>query len=266
MNSDIQLNLQKEQAALAKMYEENPATEKLHAIVIGEKGAGKTSLALTCPTPVHIDSFDPGGTDSVREGIKAGKIFVDTRFEKEDSNNPTAYALWEEEFKRRQREGYFHGLGTYILDGSTLFGDCMMNQILKKEKQLRAGMNSKSDRAKQGMQIQDWGTYLDTFAQLARALALMPCHAILMGHIDRDMDEVQRAMIKGLMLPGKSSEKVPIIFPEFYVLQVKEGKHVLLTQNDGEFRATTRLGRGGRLDKYEPADISALLRKVGVSI
>ena len=77
-------------ADISKMYSEDKAQEKLNALVLGTYGSGKTTLAATCPSPVLIHSFDPGGTKGLKAEIEAGKIFVDTRFEHDDTKTKSA--------------------------------------------------------------------------------------------------------------------------------------------------------------------------------
>lgn len=262
-----QLDIKVEAERLRSLYKENPAKRKLHALILGEKGAGKTYLALTCPKPVLIHSFDPGGTEVLSEAIDAGDIIADTRFEVDSPASPRAFLAWQAEFNHLGQGGVFNDIGTYIIDSTTTLSDCLLWQILAKEGRILPNMKTKLDPSAKGMRWVDWGTYLNVFIMLSRSLGALPCHTILLGHLGRDKDEVTQRYIRGLMLPGQSSEKVPINLHELYVLQVKpageELARTLLTQNDGEYRATTRMGRAGKFGKEEPPDIRALLKKAG---
>lgn len=253
---------------IRKMYADNPSTRKFHGLVIGEKGSGKTSLALTCPGPVLVHSFDPGGTEVLSEAIDAGDVLVDTRFEKEDVNNPTAYMMWEKEFNQLGKEGFFNQIGTYVLDSTSTLCDAVIGQIMKKEQRLPAGMGAKTGEG-QGMRIQDWGTLQRQFTNLSRSLGNLPCHTLILGHVGREQDGVSGKFINTLQLPGKSSDQFPVNLHEFYVLTAVASRtngateRKLLTQYDGAYRATTRMGRKEKLDKYEEPDIRAILKKCG---
>ncbi|MCK5604590.1 hypothetical protein KAR91_22065, partial [Candidatus Pacearchaeota archaeon] len=94
---DINVELDK----LKKMYDEDSSQESFNLLLLGESGTGKTITASTGRGPILIDSFDPGGTKGLDPEIKSGKVFVDTRWEREDPKNPTAFTVWEKEFDRR---------------------------------------------------------------------------------------------------------------------------------------------------------------------
>jgi hypothetical protein len=101
-------------------------------------------------------------------------------------------------------------------------------------------------------------------AKITRELITLPCHTITTCHYGRTKDSATKETFVSIMLPGQSAEQIPILFPEMYVLQRnREGKRTLLTENDGVYRAGTRIGRGGLFDKYEKPDIRHLLKKAG---
>ena len=55
------LKVQKRAEEVRNRYKES-ASSWVNILAYGDFGTGKTSVAATCPTPVFIDSFDPGGT------------------------------------------------------------------------------------------------------------------------------------------------------------------------------------------------------------
>ena len=93
-----------------------------------------------------------------------------------------------------------------------------------------------------------------------------PCHVFVTGHIGLMKDEVSGKMETGLLMYGKLSEKVPLVFDEKYVTRVKSSSsgvsYELLTRNDGYYKAETRMG-GGKFDPAETPNVKALLRKAG---
>jgi len=254
-------------AEIKKRMEESSTINFFHGCVIGEKGVGKTSLAKTCPAPVLIHSFDSGGTVTLRKEIKEGKIFVDTRFEEDDRVHPTAYSLWEKEYHELGNNGFFNSLGTYILDSTTTFCDALIRQIMHKEGRSPSNMSSKSGEG-QGMRIQDWMTLYHQMTNVVISLSALPCHTLILGHLERDKDEALGNIIKKLMLPGQSGERLPVHFQEYYTLINKESssgsERVFITENFSEYRAATRIG-SGIFSREEKPDIRYLIKKAGLN-
>ena len=62
-----------------KYYAGDPLQKRFSALVTGETNAGKTFLLRTARLPVHIDSFDPGGTKGLRDMIASGDVVADTQ-------------------------------------------------------------------------------------------------------------------------------------------------------------------------------------------
>ena len=119
-NASIEVT-RKELKALQQKERENPRRKKLHCLLLGDKGAGKTTFLATAPRPILIHSFDPGGTESIQDFIDAGGVFVDTQFERDNLQHPTAYLAWEREFNRLGHSGLFENIGTYAIDSLTTF-------------------------------------------------------------------------------------------------------------------------------------------------
>ena len=74
-----------ELARVRKFYAGDPLQKRFSALVTGETNAGKTFLLRTARRPVHIDSFDPGGTKGLRDLIASGDVVADTRYEDDDN-------------------------------------------------------------------------------------------------------------------------------------------------------------------------------------
>ena len=229
-------------------------------LILGEKGAGKTSLLKTCPKPILVDSFDPGGTEVLNPEIKEGSVIADCRFETDDIFNPTAFALFEKERRRRAEKGIFDAVGTYVIDSLTSCQRALVWAVAKKEQRTPAPMDVKSGENNY-LRIQDWGLINNYMIQLCSYLAKLPCHTILLGHLCRDKDANGNiAWIP--VLSGQASNNVPYYTPESLVMRksVIAGKVVrtLLTQDDGLYKASTRMCG---LDPEEPPNIRALLKK-----
>jgi len=85
----------------------------------------------------------------------------------------------------------------------------------------------------------------------------------------RNKDDITGGIVKGILLPGQAKDKVPVLLHEYYILLTQKAekadqpaKRVLLTQHDGLYDATTRMG-GGIFEKLEKPDIRYLLEKAG---
>jgi hypothetical protein len=267
-NSSLTVARELAEAARAR-YEEEARSQLFHGLVCGLKGAGKTSLLLTLPTPIYVFSFDPGGGQlpEVRKAVSEGKVFFDTRFEQDSIRDPKAYLEFEQTYNRLGTSGAFEHFASVALDSLTTYANSALWQIMKKEGRMLPGMSGKTDDKAQGMRIQDWGTVLNLFIMLARSFGTLPCHTVLTAHLAQEKDEVLGSFVNSVALPGQSREQVPINLSEMYVMQAKPGpqgnKHVLLTQNDGLYRASTRIG-GGTFSKEEEPNIRALMRKAGI--
>lgn len=252
------LDMKKEFADLTKMYTE-AKTEKFNALIYGALGTGKTRLLKTARLPVFIDSFDPGGTKTLRTEIEQGIIFADTRWELESPKNPTVALAWEKEYERRKKEGFFNNIGTYAIDSCTTFSDCFANQYLKAK-----------GRTGEFLQQQDYNPIMAAITSAIKDILALPCDVIFLAHDDVDKDEATGRMFVGPNFIGKSSRgKYPVWFDEIYCALTKSTssgvEYQLLTQSDGMYKARTRLGKEGIFEKYEKPDIKALLKKAGIN-
>jgi hypothetical protein len=231
----------------------------MHAIVVGRKGTGKTTLAATGRRPILYHMFDPGGEKSIRHLLDdpSARVYADTRFSEEDPWHPTAAEAWEKEFNRLYDMNFFDKIGTYVLDSGTTWSDYIMNAVLYK-------------RHKAG-QKPEWPEYyaqqLSMRDYLTKILSL-PCDVIMPGHIDTEKDEISGSLYRDILLTGKLKVKIPLLFDEVYMTRVTETKdgrdYEIVTQPSERFTACTRLGANGRFDAVEKADIKNLLRKAGL--
>jgi hypothetical protein len=250
------IDIKKEFEDIRKMYSEQAQQKSFNSLIYGDFGTGKTQLATTCRLPVHIDSFDPGGVKTVRDEIKAGKVLADVRFEVEDPMKPTAFRLWDSEYARRKRDGYFAQIGTYIIDSATTWASAAMDIILQKAGRL-GGPPFQQD-------------YLPAMSMIENAIkdiTTLPCDVILTAHLDVDKDEATGRMFVGPLFVGKLKQRIPLLFDELYCAQTKNTAagvvYSLLTRSDGIFKARTRLGKGGLFETNEAPNIKALLKKAG---
>lgn len=250
------------------MYKKDLAQETFNALVLGQVGAGKTTLAGTARKPLYVHSFDPGGTKvfknfnadnpkkSPRDLFETGEAIADTRFEGDDSEQPRAYREWEREFKNMRRKNMFEHVGTYVMDSFTTWVLSLKYQILKKQK-----------RTDGIMQIQDWQVLGNTVKDVINVMTALPCDVILTGHLTTEKDDVSGRIETRLQAIPSLQTELPLMFDEIYCLEANETPHgierALITANTGKYQARTRIGSGGIFDTREDPDIKNLLRKAG---
>lgn len=252
-----------ELSRVKEYYSQDALQKRYSALICGESGSGKTFLLRSCRRPIHIDSFDPGGTKCLKKWIDSGDIIADTQWEGEDPLAPDRFARWKKATDLRIQIGYFDHFGTYALDSTTTWAASAMV-------------------AQTGGSIPDWGKdYVPVKHEMdiyLRKLMAIQCDFIALGHLDKKekilavntKTGVKSSEITYRFLTiGKAVVTMPLLFDELYVLQTRESaeglKRVLVTEAQGEYQARSRLKGGGILNTEEPADIKALLAKIGLS-
>ena len=263
MTEKVQLKLTSRIAEVRSRYQTS-GREYVNFLLYGDFGTGKTHALSTCPRPIWIDCFDPGGTKTaaLQPLIASGDIIVDNRWESDSWQDPFAYNEWEREMESREQEGLFDMIGTYCLDSITRWADTMMWEIL------RRGTPGKGTRKGKHPEIQDYGVQQMTAVDWLGRMMSYPCHIVVTGHIGLLKDEVTGGVETGLLLAGKLSDKVPLVFDEKYITCAKDGskgvEYRFQTKNDGKYKAETRMG-GSSFDMWEDPNIRSLLKRAGKS-
>jgi len=247
-------------------YRGDKLQSRFSALVTGESGSGKTFLVRTCRLPIHIDSFDPGGTKGLRDLIDSGDVVADTRWESENPLKPTKFAEWKRVTERRLLNGYFNSFGTYVLDSCTTWGQAIMNDVLLSAGQVGQAPRWSHDYVPQKVAME---TYI-------RKLMSVPCDFFLLGHLETQEEVIAvdaKTGVKSkttqfrLMITGKALITVPLLFDELYVLGTRERstglERYILTDAQGKYQARSRLKGTAKLNKEEPADVKAILKKIG---
>jgi hypothetical protein len=230
-----------------------------NTLVLGDAGGGKTTLAVSCPKPVFIDSFDPGGTKTaaLRPLIESGDILCETKWEADRWKDPFAFREWEREMMTRISEGFFDYVGTYILDSASRWSDSLMFEIIKRATPTRTGTNP---------QLQDYLMQQLTAVDWIGVIMGLHCNVLVTAHLGFEKDEHTGAIESGPLMYGKLAKKIPIAFDECYIARVKGGSagldYKLQTKMDGRYAAKSRLG-GEKFDLMEVPDIKALMKKAG---
>ena len=247
-------------------YKEDKLQKRFSALVTGPTGSGKTFLLSTARFPVHIDSFDPGGTKCLRKWIEKGDVVADTQWESEDPYDPRVFGEWMKTVDIRLRTGYFEMFGTYAIDSASSWGDAVMNYQLGKAN--HAGEAPKWNR--------DYTPQKTFMINYIKKMMTLPCDFVLTGHL-KTLEEVlgqtkEGSDIKKLyyrfFTTGQAMVTIPLQFDELYVLQGRETstglKRELLIEAQGRYIARSRLKGDGKLKATEEANIKGLLKKIGL--
>jgi len=254
--------------AVKKYYEGDPLQKRFSALICGTIGSGKTYLLRTARLPVHIDSFDPGGTKCLRDLIEKGLVVADTSYEREDPFDPSAWERWKRRTDIRFEIGYFKHFGTYCLDSSTKWQDASMNFQLKSANLLGQAPRMRHDYTPVKIAMVN---YINKFMNI-------PCDFILNGHFKEDEEitsvnqstgVVSKKVEYRFLTIGQAATTIPLMFDEIYVLRARETsagwERELLLESQGQYIARSRLKANGKLNDVEPANIKALLRKIGLA-
>ena len=247
-------------------YNGDPLQKRFSALITGESGSGKTYIARTARFPVHIDSFDPGGTKCLRDLIEKGDVVADTQWEKEDPYAPSVFAEWKKTIDIRLKVGYFNQFGTYMLDSATTWGDAVMNYGL--EEGGRAGEAPKFTK--------DYTPQKVLMVNYIKKLMNLPCDFILTGHLKsieetlgttKEGNEIKKIHYR-FLTTGQAMVTIPLQFDELYVLIGTDGRNgverKLLIDSQDKHLARSRLKSSGKLSTYEEPDIKKLLKKIGI--
>jgi len=248
-------------------YVGDPLQKRFSALITGETNAGKTYMLRTARKPIHIDSFDPGGTKCLRDLIEKGDIIADTQWEADDPFSPDKFAKWMKATDIRFQIGYFDNFGTYCLDSATTFGEAVMNYQL-------ANMSRAAEVPQHRRDYNPQKVYMTNYI---KKLMRLPCDFILTGHlreikkvisIDSKTGAVHEDIKYRFYTTGQAVVTIPLLFDEIYVLIGEEGRtgprRKMLIDSLGTYIARSRLKANGKLDAIEEPDIKGILKKVGL--
>lgn len=246
---------------LQTMYKEDPRQGLVSILLTGESGTGKTYLNKTAPFPVHIDSFDPTGTKSVRDYIDKGKIIADVRYEDEDPMKPTAFKSWMKEFDARRDGGYFDSIAVYVLDSATTWTEAVLNYVQNLPKGSGAGNVPVWNK--------DYHPQKVLMRNYLRKCMSLPCHFIFTGHLEPQKDSEGNVTAYRFLMTGKGAIVIPLLFDEIWVMESKEKsagmEYSIRTVSGGKYLARSRLAGDGKLKKAEEANLRNIIKKAGLN-
>ena len=244
------------------------ARNKVNILIAGDYGGGKTYGLHTAPGPVLIDSFDPGGTDCLAPFIDSGRLLIDTAYEAESMSSPFAFRLWEQNFWQRKKTGFFHHVGTYVIDSHTMWSQALMNLILRERGRKIPQLADLTKDPDIVPEIGDYNVHQKTISNYLAEIASLPCHTIIIAHLRTELDSDENRVSMIMMDGKKFAQQMPALFSEFWIAESRpagtDREYFYRLVPFRHYQARSRLRANGRLGATEPQDIAGIFKKVGV--
>ena len=209
------------------------------ALVYGVAGAGKTTLIKTMPSPVILSA--EGGLLSLADT----DIPYITIANMEDLRNAYRWSISEE-------ASHFQ---TVALDSLSEIAEVVLQAEKAKAKDPR----------------QAYGALQDTMAEMIRSFRDIPNkHVFFTAKMEKVQDENGRVLYGPSMPGNKLAQALPYFFDLVFALRVEKDEQgashrALMTDTDGLWQAKARTVEGRRLEFWEPADMGAIIGKLGGS-
>lgn len=202
------------------------------------------------PKPVYFHSFDPGGTKGLAAlGLIGDKhqIYVDNSFEIDDDRNPTAFKSWEREIYKLYRSNFFNSVGTFVLDSLSRWGDAIMRAVQKEGGRAPelGGLNLHAKTAAIPYE-KDYQIQMSAIAQYLGLLCSLPCHVVVLGHMQQTKDDATGTLTTAPLITGKLATRIPTLFDEVYMTYVtgsgSAAKYQYVTGKHTIYNGRTRMG------------------------
>ena len=249
-------------------YASDASQSTFNALIYGVAGTGKTNILRTCPRPVLLHSFDPGGSKTVRDLVDEKTFFVDSSFEHEDRERPSAFDLWLKTVQELEKANVFDKLGTFCIDSFTTFSQALQNAVLRGVKRTAGTPLQLFGKTLLMPEIRDYQIITMQMRDIIKECAAKGCHFLLTAHETLDKDEATGSILSSMAATPSLRAMLPTVFDEVYRAEIERTSaglnYRLLTRNTGVYLARTRIGNNGVFSIYEPQDIRSLLKRAGL--
>ena len=234
------------------------AKRKFTCLTFGPSSSGKSFAIKTLPAPIHVFSFDPGGSEPLYNEIQNGRITVD-RFEELSYKDPQCLRNFEKAYTEEKAMGLFDYVNCVVLDSLTMYLQACMYHVLKERKKV----------GEQPGKL-EWGMSNTMIMKMINELMTLPCHLVLIAHEDIKEDE-KRGLLTRTIVANKGVQLiVPALFTEIYYQKsdFKKGERIntFTTVPIDELISRTKIGGGALLEAKEPADYSVFMKKLGFDV
>lgn len=211
------------------------ASSGVKSLVYGHAGAGKTSLIPTLPSPIVLSA--EGGLLSIA-GADVPYIEI--------SDMAALREAWQWLSQSAEAQQY----QSVALDSISEIAEVVLNSEKKATKDPR----------------QAYGAMQEQMTDIIRAFRDLPGrHVLMTAKLDKQQDEMGRILYSPSMPGNKTGQALPYFFDEVLALRVEKDsdgnpQRALMCDSDGVWLAKDR---SGRLDMWEPADLGAIISKIG---
>lgn len=226
----------------------NEPNRPIHAILYGDGGGGKSTMAATFPKPMLVFMFDPRGKELpyLRRGESVSAdpdefgtertlvmskrdpermLILIENYHEIEPHRPEAYSRF---LKRMSLiAGEYDQWQTIVLDSVT-----MMELAARKQQQYRLNPTAKDPR--------QW--YAGSTEQLEEMLMMrfgtLPMNVVVVAHVDEEKDEVHGHFIRNPSAPGRMKKRMASAYTDLYRVYAKRA-----VGGDGEINhfAQTRM-------------------------
>lgn len=220
------------------------ATKRFVALVVGPSGIGKTSLVKTLPEPeenILLISAESGL--SCLDGTNIDVVEVDPNRTMESIEE--IYDFLQDDEQKKKYKYVF-------IDSLTEIGQLVVAE-LKKDPHFGQPKNA----------LQMWGKYTELMTMIIKSYRDLSDYSVIftcLDAVEKDgLEKFESFNIQGTGI--KNSIKAWFDLVMFYkVYKDESGSHRMLVTDIAE--APLSKDRTGKLESYEPADLSAIINKI----
>jgi phage nucleotide-binding protein len=211
------------------------AANGVKLMIYGQAGAGKTSLIPTLTNPIVLSA--EGGLLSIQDA-DLPYIEISNMATLQDAYRWLTSSAEAAEFQ------------SVALDSISEIAEVCLNAEKKASKDPR----------------QAYGAMQEQMTDIIRAFRDLPGkHVYMSAKLEKSQDEMGRLLYSPSMPGNKLGQALPYFFDEVLALRVEKDadgniQRALMCESDGLWVAKDR---SGKLDAWEPADLGAIIKKIG---